>query len=180
MTNLRRNGEPSLHNIRFQDFVKDDSRHLLFLMAFNDNQLHGDVKSNPNAQLCWQMPTTKEIYNLSGRFYITSSPKKITRFHPPKIGTESDISAQEQWETIRRQIWSSLSPQTRAMFTWPTSGEIPKHGDEAFKFNHDVAFDNFCLLIFKVSEVIRFEYGIFPPKRVVRILIKCLSFSLKI
>ena len=53
MTNLRRNGEPSLHNIRFQDFVKNDSRHLLFLMAFNDNQLHGDVKSNPNAQLCW-------------------------------------------------------------------------------------------------------------------------------
>src|SRR5256885_8935967 len=73
-----------------------------------------------------QMPTTKEIYNLSGRFYIISSPKKITRFPPPKFGTEiinSDISAQEYWETVRRQIWSALSPQIRATFTWTSPGE---------------------------------------------------------
>ncbi|CAI2178229.1 2459_t:CDS:2 [Funneliformis geosporum] len=183
MTNLRRNGEPSLHNIRFHDFVKNDSRYLLFLMAFNDNQLHGDVKSNPNAQLCWQMQTTKEIYNLSGRFYIVSSPKKITRFPPPK----SDMPTQESWETVRRQVWSALSSQTRATFTWPPSGEIPKSGKMAFKclkldsmlddhigsnnsdrVDHEVAFDNFCLLTFKVHEVIRFEYGSFPPKRTTR------------
>ncbi|PKC00691.1 hypothetical protein RhiirA5_427819 [Rhizophagus irregularis] len=189
MTNLRRNGEPSLHNIRFHDFIKDDSRHLSFLMAFNDNQLHGDIKSNPSAQLSWQMPTTKEIYNLLGRFYIVASPKKITRFPPPKLGTElmnSEISAQEHWESVRRQVWSSLSSQTRATFTWPPSGEIPKHGDKAFKclkldsmldrnisldnpdkVNHEVAFDNFCLLVFRINEVIRFEYGIFPPKRMI-------------
>ncbi len=139
------------------------------------------------------MQTTKEIYNLSGRFYIVSSPKRITRFPPPKLGKDidSDISAQEYWETVRRQIWSSLSSQTRATFTWPSSGEIPKNGKEAFKclkldsmldnntgsdnpdkVNHEVAFDNFCLLVFKVREVMRFEYGSFPPKRTVSILKK--------
>jgi hypothetical protein len=151
--------------------------------------------------LCYrQMQTTKEIYNLSGRFYIISSPKKITRFPPPKFGTEiinSDISAQEYWETVRRQVWSTLSSQIRATFAWPTPGEILKNGKEAFKclkldsmldqnvsldnpdkVNHEVAFDNFCLLVFKVSEVIRFEYGVFPPKRVVSILLKKIFFFL--
>ena len=50
--------------------------------------------------------------------------------------------------------------------------------DHPDKVNHEVAFDNFCLLVYKVNEVIRFEYGIFPPKRVVSILLKnFLSFS---
>lgn len=133
------------------------------------------------------MQTTQEIYNLSGRFYITSSPKKITRFPAPKIITE-ETSSREYWESIRRQHWNSLSPQTRAIFTWPPSGEIPKNDKDAFKclkldsmldelnnnsnftpekVIHDLAFENFCILVFKVSEVVRFEYGIFPFKRMV-------------
>ncbi|CAG8599981.1 5_t:CDS:2, partial [Diversispora eburnea] len=51
MTNLRRNGQPSLHNLRFLDFLEDDPKYLLFLMPFNDNNLHGDVKSCPTVQL---------------------------------------------------------------------------------------------------------------------------------
>src|ERR1051325_6322533 len=115
---------------------------------------------------CRQMPSSKEIYNLSGRFYIIASPKKITRFPPPKLGTEiinSDISAQEHWETVRRQVWSTVSSQIRAMFTWPSPGETSNHEKEAFrclkldsmldknislddpdKVNHEVGFDNFC------------------------------------
>ncbi|CAG8580804.1 6545_t:CDS:2 [Cetraspora pellucida] len=192
MTNLRRNGQPSLHNIRFLDFLKDDTRYLIFPMAFNDHNLHGDIKSNPTAQLCWQMQTTKEIYNLSGRFYITSSPTKITRFPAPKIitpnqsPTDTDISAKEYWESQRRRFWTSLSSQNRAIYTWPPSGEMLKDDKEAFKclklddmldivsgsnnpekVLHDSAFDNFCLLVFKVNEVVRFEYGVFPAKRTV-------------
>ncbi|KAF0544195.1 pyridoxamine 5-phosphate oxidase [Gigaspora margarita] len=193
MTNLRRNGQPSLHNIRFLDFLKDDNRYLIFPMAFNDNNLHGDVKSNPTAQLSWQMQTTEEIYNLSGRFYITSSPARITRFPAPKIITSKksltgtdEISPKEYWESLRRQFWSSLSSQNRAIYTWPPPGETPKSDKKAFeclklddmldvasesnnpdKVLHDSAFDNFCLLVFKVNEVVRFEYGVFPAKRIV-------------
>ncbi|CAJ0645409.1 6453_t:CDS:2 [Entrophospora sp. SA101] len=182
MTNIRRNGEPSSHNIRFQDFLKDDPRYLIFLMAFNDNSLHGDVKSNPKAILSWHMSTTKQIYTLSGRFY---------RFPPPKILSDelSNVPSQEYWESIRRHYWSSLSSQTRVVFTWPPSGEIPKANKEAFqcdklesmlttdnkktasddpmKIKHDFAFDNFCLLVFKVNEVVKFDYGGFPMTRVV-------------
>ncbi|CAG8834466.1 32864_t:CDS:2, partial [Gigaspora margarita] len=193
MTNLRRNGQPSLHNIRFLDFLKDDNRYLIFPMAFNDNNLHGDVKSNPTAQLSWQMQTTEEIYNLSGRFYITSSPARITRFPAPKIITSKksltgtdEISPKEYWESLRRQFWSSLSSQNRVIYTWPPPGETPKSDKKAFeclklddmldvasesnnpdKVLHDSAFDNFCLLVFKVNEVVRFEYGVFPAKRIV-------------
>ncbi|CAG8575112.1 6806_t:CDS:2, partial [Diversispora eburnea] len=69
---------------------------------------------------------------LSGRFYITSSPKKITRFPAPKIIFD-ETPPREYWESIRSQYWNSLSPQTRAIFTWPPSGEIPKSDKDAFK-----------------------------------------------
>ncbi|RHZ71765.1 hypothetical protein Glove_253g75 [Diversispora epigaea] len=198
MANLRRNGQPSLHNLRFLDFLEDDPKYLLFLMSFNDNNLHGDIKSCPTVQLNWHMQATQEIYNLSGRFYITSSPKKITRFPAPKIILD-ETSPREYWESIRSQYWNSLSPRTRAIFTWPPSGEIPKSDKDAFKclkldsmldelndysglnnnnnnnnnnnspgkVLHDLAFENFCILVFKVGEVKRFEYGIFPSKKMV-------------
>ncbi|KAG9301254.1 hypothetical protein G9A89_012637 [Geosiphon pyriformis] len=187
MTNLRRTGQPSLHNIRFQDFLKDDPRYLLFLMAFNDGYLHGDVKASPQAQLCWQMPSTKEIYNISGRFYISAAPLKITRFPPPKILPDnlSYLLASEYWESIRRLTWESISSQTRASFTLPPSG-VPKLNQNTFvcqrlehmlnsnvkidhpeRILHDMAFENMCILVFKISEVVRFEYEMFPPKRFV-------------
>jgi hypothetical protein len=35
------------------------------------------------------------------------------------------------------------------------------------KLMHDIALDNFCLLIYRVSEVVHYEYGIFPPRRTI-------------
>ncbi|CAG8596909.1 4098_t:CDS:2 [Paraglomus brasilianum] len=184
MTNLRRNGQPSSHTIRFHDFLKEDPRYLVFLMAFNDSHLHGDIKSNPRAELCWQMPTTREIFNLTGRFYIIASPLKITRFPAPKVDDSSTVPALQYWESQRCAVWTSLTSQTRASFSWPPSGEALQPDQErAMKMDvmlgssakadtkeqivHNVALDNFCLLAFKVGGMTRFEYGQFPPKRMV-------------
>ncbi|CAG8734818.1 2905_t:CDS:2, partial [Acaulospora morrowiae] len=135
-----------------------------------------------------QMPTSKEIYKFSGRFYITSSQNKITRFPAPKIVLDesNNISPREYWESLRCQLWNSLSSQSRAAFTWPPSGEIPKSEKDSFKclkldsmlnstnsvnssekILHDLAFENFCILIFKANEVMRFDYEAFPPKRII-------------
>ncbi|RUS19256.1 hypothetical protein BC938DRAFT_475785, partial [Jimgerdemannia flammicorona] len=37
--------------------------------------------------------------------------------------------------------------------------------ENTVKLMHDIAMDNFCLLVFKISEVQHYEYGTFPPKR---------------
>lgn len=35
------------------------------------------------------------------------------------------------------------------------------------KLMHDIAMDNFCLLVYKINEVQHYEYGMFPPRRTV-------------
>ncbi|KAF7729906.1 peptide-N4-(N-acetyl-beta- glucosaminyl)asparagine amidase [Apophysomyces ossiformis] len=184
MSNLKRSGEVSTHCLHFQAFLEDDSRFLEFLLAMNDNHLMGDVKSDRYAQICWIMPKSKESYKFKGKFYIASAPIQVTRFPPPKLPS-SDLSSVDYWEMERVKQWKSLSNQARAMFTWPSSGEVPKSApvsftcqslqymvgsqpsdnDKTLQVVHDIAMDNFCLLIYKVTAVEHYNYEMFPPRR---------------
>jgi hypothetical protein len=119
------------------------------------------------------MPKTKEYYNFVGKFYIASAPIQVTRFPPPKI---SDEDNSEFWEKERLKLWDELDPKTRAEFTWPSKGEMPKAEDIAFSCQsltktsnvvHDIARDNFCLLVYKVTQVEYFNYNTFPQQRLV-------------
>ncbi|KAI7847126.1 hypothetical protein BDC45DRAFT_542197 [Circinella umbellata] len=184
MSNIKRSGDASMHCLQFLSFLEDDPRFLQFPLAMNDNLLMGDIKSDPNASLSWTMPKSKEYYKLTGKFYIASAPIQVTRFPPPRV--INDLAAQEFWEKERIKQWKGLDDKVRAMFTWPSRGEMPKADKVAFtcqslkysvldprknnKTNdaqvvHDIAMDNFCLLVYKVSEVEYFDYSSFPPKR---------------
>lgn len=130
------------------------------------------------------MPKTKEYYVFKGKFYIASSPIQVTRFPPPKIIDDDTTSAHDYWEDQRIQQWNELDAPSRAMFTWPSRAETPKAADVAFSCQslsthdktlvHDIAMDNFCLLVFKVTDVEHFDYSVFPPKRLV-----CLFYSVR-
>jgi hypothetical protein len=134
------------------------------------------------------MPKTKEHFYLQGKFYIASAPIQVTRFPAPKI-VNNEVSAADYWEAERCKQWQQLDKRTRAMFTWPASREAPKSDKiafsclslealpvttteqkqpDAFKIVHDIAMDNFCLLIFKITAVEHFDYGVFPAQRTVR------------
>lgn len=174
MSNIKRSGEISMHCLSFQGFLKDDIRFFKFLLAMNDYLLMGDIKSDPNGKISWTMPQTKEYYIFQGRFYIASSPIQITRFPPPKINEKEE----DYWENQRIEQWNTLNDKTRAIFTWPSKSEIPKSNDISFSCQslkkedisivHDIAMDNFCLLVYKVTDVEYFDYTLFPPKRMVK------------
>ncbi|CAO3642763.1 unnamed protein product [Cunninghamella blakesleeana] len=191
MSNIKQSGDISMHCIQFQLFIEDDNRFLVFHIALNDTVM-GDIKSNPNARLCWTMPKTKEYYKLKGKFYISSSPMQITRFPPPKPNF-SNVAAADYWENERKKHWKGLSDKGRAVYTWPSHGDTRanrtafscqtlKHFDQQvqpsgngglftnnnkenidkLKVVHDIAMDNFCLLIYKITEVEHFDYNSFP------------------
>lgn len=173
---MKRSGDISMHCLPFQGFLKDDNRFFKFIVAMNDHILMGDIKSNPNAKVNWSMPNTKEYYNFKGKFYIASAPIQVTRFPPPKI-MDDDGTAQEYWEEQRIQQWQELDEKTRAVFTWPSRAEVPKANDIAFSCQslnddtsiiHDIAMDNFCMLVYKVTDVEYFDYSCYPPKRRVK------------
>ncbi|KAI9009401.1 hypothetical protein CLU79DRAFT_710962 [Phycomyces nitens] len=170
MANIKRSGETSMHSLAFQSFVDEDARFLTFLLAMNNNSLMGDIRSDPQAKLCWMMPKSSEQYHFSGKFYIASSPTQVTRFPPPRVSEQ--LPAAVYWETERRRQWSLMSNKTRASYTWPSQGETPKIGvagtpEEMIKVVHDIAMDNFCLLVYKITRVDHLDYSVFPPKRIV-------------
>ncbi|KAI8645249.1 hypothetical protein BD408DRAFT_441079 [Parasitella parasitica] len=174
MCNIKRSGDVSMHCLQFRGFLKDDARFLKFSLAMNDNILMGDIKSDPNAKISWTMPKTREYYHFKGKFYIASAPIQVTRFPPPKI-IDDDTSSSDYWENQRIQQWKKLDARSRATFTWPSRAEMPKADDVSFSCQslsssddtlvHDIAMDNFCLLVFKVTDVEHFDYSDFPPKR---------------
>lgn len=148
------------------------------------------------------MPKSKEYYKLTGRFYIASAPIQVTRFPPPKIPA-SELPAADFWENERTKQWKSLNSKMRAVFTWPSRGEVPRSDRIAFSCQsldvtvqkqfsssnlagrasssadegssktdqlqvvHDIAMDNFCLLVYKINEVEYFDHSSFPPRRTV-------------
>lgn len=208
-----------------------------------------------------QMPKSREYFHLTGKFYICSAPRQVTRYSPPvlpHISTAEDLAAQRQqsnqfWEAKRIEQWRKLPPKTRASYTWPTAGLLPKspatsfqclamedmtevksgsnrdsvmsqdgtpnasmsspsspssvtsfrsrwnstsgsisnivgdgsdnitsptspislnnklRNDNPQKILHDIALDNYCLLVFKPLDIVHFESSALPPKRTVSI-----------
>lgn len=178
MSNMKRNGDVSMHCLQFKGFLKDDVRFFKFLLAMNDQTLMGDIKSDPKAKISWTM--SNEYYIFKGKFYIASAPIQVTRFPPPKI-MDDDKSAAEYWEEQRLQQWSELDDKTRATFTWPSRAEVPRSDQVAFSCQslcvteksvvHDIALDNFCLLVYKVTDVEYLDHSCYPPKRLVSIVV---------
>ncbi|KAF9173504.1 hypothetical protein BGX21_002818 [Mortierella sp. AD011] len=255
-------GAVTLQAVQFQDFLNEDGRYLLFQLSMTDQNLLSTIQSNQVGQLAWQMPKTREYFHLTGKFYICSAPRQVTRYSPPVLphisGTTEDLAAQRQisnqfWEAKRLEQWRKLPPKIRASFTWPMTGSTPKGPTTAFqclamedmtqqdptpgsrtnnrdsvmsqdstqspisspsspssitsfrsrwnsvagsitgaaadqdaaplspvsasmnrirndnpaKILHDIAFDNFCLLVFKPLDIVHFESAPLPPKRTI-------------
>ncbi|KAG0325468.1 hypothetical protein BG004_003197, partial [Podila humilis] len=247
-------GAVTLLAVQFQDFLQEDGRYLLFQMSITDQNLLSTIQSNQTGQLAWQMPKSREYFHLTGKFYICSAPRQVTRYAPPVLphisSVTEDQTAQRQqstqfWEVKRVEQWRKLPPKIRASYTWPTTGILPKspatsfqclamedmttqkqasgnnrdsvmsqdgspnpsmsspsspssvtsfrsrwnsgsisgavdemtsptssstaanklRNDNPQKILHDIALDNYCLIVFKPLDIVHFESGLLPPKR---------------
>ncbi|KAG0275706.1 hypothetical protein BGZ95_008471 [Linnemannia exigua] len=255
-------GAVTLLAVQFQDFLLEDGRYLLLQLSMTDQNLLSTIQSNQVGQLAWQMPKSREYFHLTGKFYICSAPRQVTRYSPPVLpyvinqNNAEDLAAQRQvsnqfWESKRLEQWRKLPAKARASYTWPQAGSTPKgppssfqclamedmtatttvsnagnrdsvmsqdsnpmsspsspssvssfrsrwnltgsninntggdistptspvsstngnsnkiRNDNPAKILHDIAFDNFCLLVFKPLDIVHFESSPLPPKRTI-------------
>ncbi|KAF9904391.1 hypothetical protein EC991_002730 [Linnemannia zychae] len=254
-------GAVTLLAVQFQDFLLEDGRYILLQLSMTDQNLLSTIQSNQVGQLAWQMPKSREYFHLTGKFYICSAPRQVTRYSPPVLphvinqNNADDSAAQRQasnqfWESKRLEQWRKLPPKARASYTWPQAGSTPKgppssfqclamedmtaattttnagnrdsimsqdsnpmsspsspssvssfrsrwnmtssnnniggdistptspissvngnsnkiRNDNPAKILHDIAFDNFCLLVFKPLDIVHFESSPLPPKRTI-------------
>ncbi|KAG1147822.1 hypothetical protein G6F37_003473 [Rhizopus arrhizus] len=162
MSNRRRSGEISMHCLPFKGFLEGHHlQYLKFTLAMNDHTLMGDIKSDRHGRISWIMPHTQEYYLFKGKFSIASSPLQLTRYPPPKISEKDDY-----WENQRIELWNELDEKTRTTFSWPSRGDTPRANFIPLEtVSEQVAMDNFCLLIYKITEVEHLDHSTFPPKR---------------
>jgi hypothetical protein len=119
------------------------------------------------------MPHTQEYYLFKGKFSIASSPLQLTRYPPPKISEKDDY-----WENQRIELWNELDEKTRTTFSWPSRGDTPRANFIPLEtVSEQVAMDNFCLLIYKITEVEHLDHSTFPPKRMVNYMYYKTSFK---
>ncbi|KAF9960920.1 hypothetical protein BGZ72_005420 [Mortierella alpina] len=135
-------GAVALLAVQFQDFLQEDGRYLLFQLSMTDQHLLSTIQSNQVGQLAWQMPKSREYFHLTGKFYICSAPRQVTRYSPPVLphvsNTTEDLAAQRQisnqfWEAKRLEQWRKLPAKSRASYTWPMTGSAPKAPASAFQ-----------------------------------------------
>ncbi|KAJ3329630.1 hypothetical protein HDU76_007527 [Blyttiomyces sp. JEL0837] len=106
---MRANGTPKIQLVVFQDFLKSDPRVLIFSGSTRNSELMSAVKVTQTHEIIWFGSVPRNI----------SIPEDNT---PSTISTSS-LSQDDFWESARLTMWRRLSPQFRASWTWPSSGE---------------------------------------------------------
>ncbi|KAI9136068.1 hypothetical protein BKA69DRAFT_232708 [Paraphysoderma sedebokerense] len=172
----RRNGYPVMHNAIFADFLQEDHRYLMF-MASKDSPLLSDLRSNNVADICWTMPKTKEQF----RFFVfwenerqkqwkrLSTSLRATFTWPASGEKKQDNTGYEV--TSLKHLVDASSTVANAPPTPPLSSLIgglvgaPGKKIEDEKISHDIALDNFCLVVVKVSFLDHLVWSTHPPSR---------------
>ncbi|KAF9581209.1 hypothetical protein BGW38_001865 [Lunasporangiospora selenospora] len=81
-------------------------------------------------------------------------------------GTPNPMSSPSSPSSVTsfRSRWNTSDAEV----TSPTSLSNPKiRNDNPAKILHDIALDNFCLLVFKPLDVVHYESSALPPKRTI-------------
>ncbi|WP_460311435.1 pyridoxamine 5'-phosphate oxidase family protein [Aliiglaciecola aliphaticivorans] len=136
LATINQENQPEVRTVVFRGFLETTGS--LFI--------HTDIRSkkiqhmavNNHAQICWYFSQSREQYRLTGNLQA--------------------ITAQSTQQSLRIQQWQKLSEAAKQSYFWDTPGEILALDD---KFQPQAnqnkptqqMSDNFCLLIFSVTEV---------------------------
>jgi PPOX class probable FMN-dependent enzyme len=105
LATIRPDGTPACRTLVFRGF-HDQTNDLLLTTDLRSDKVR-EIKSCPNAEICWYFRETREQFRLSGAIEI--------------IGHEAGGTSCE----LRLELWQRLSDATRRQFTWPEAGLIP-------------------------------------------------------
>jgi PPOX class probable FMN-dependent enzyme len=140
-------GRPAARTVVFRGFV-GDARDLCFTTDARSAKC-AEIARSPEVEICWYFAETREQFRLAGaiRMVDASTP-------------DAPLLA------ARREVWRTLSEETRASFGWPPPGEpvdpgasIPSAGPDA-----ESPPDTFALMLFSARAVDHLEL-VGPPQR---------------
>jgi pyridoxamine 5'-phosphate oxidase len=148
--------KPANRTVVFRGFLEPTNQ--LKIIADQRSEKIGQLLIQPEAEICWYFPKTREQFRLAG-------PLKVIQANEPD----------PQLQTARRTQWQELSDNARLQFDWP----MPKQPRAASGFeppppDPTEPLSNFCLLLFNPLEVDHLELRGEPQNRC---LYRCLAPS---
>ncbi|KAJ3375751.1 hypothetical protein GGF31_002955 [Allomyces arbusculus] len=149
----------SLHNASLMDLTSSGPIRLLFVTDARSNKVahvldHGARGGTAPAEACWYMPATREQFRVSGAMaVILASPR----------------GAAQRAQTLRAELWRSLSPAARTAYLAPQPGSYIPPGGPAPATTTPAAgsleavSDHFAVLVLDPDEVDYLDLRQPPP-----------------
>jgi len=125
--------------------VADDGN--VLIVSDSRSEKNDQLKSSPQAEVVFWLPTLREQFRVLGTTRITGSS-------PP--------------DPIRLDVWREMSAAARALFTWPAPGARKVDPPEAFRLEVDPAAPppaNFELITLRPRRVEHLQLSVHPHRR---------------
>lgn len=148
LATVRPDGRPANRTVVFRGFLEDSDR--LKIVTDIRSQKAEQISLNPQAEVCWYFPITREQFRLQGTLLLVRSH-------------DSDPALQQ----ARYLAWQELSDSARIQFAWPDPG-LPRTDVDRFSPplpDRDRPLETFCLLLFDPVWVDRLELRGEPQNR---------------
>jgi pyridoxamine 5'-phosphate oxidase len=136
LATVRQDGRPAIRTVVFRGFL-DDVRRLAFTTDSRSAK-RAEIEANPRGEICWYFPETREQFRIAGLLELVGP-----------ASTDPDL------RRARADLWSVLSDETRASFTWPAPREPrdPSASLPSVSPSPDDPVENFLLMILTATEV---------------------------
>ena len=144
LATVARDGTPRIRTLVFRNWINDDQ-----LDLFSDQRSHkvDELNHQPHVELCWMLMKARQQFRLRGCINI--------------------FTGHDAYE-LRRNSWLQISPQGRAVWSWPHPG-FPLQPDADFPELVDDEIpmpDHFIVLRVMISQVEMLNLRPHPHQRI--------------
>lgn len=142
LATVRKDGRPANRTVVIRGFLGQTNQ--LGIVTDFRSEKYGEIATNPNVELCWYFPETREQFRLSAKVLINA------------VGSPAQSVA-----------WNGLSESGRRSFFWPPCGQ-PRADQASFELANDLTKPpaNFISLALEITYVDYLDLRPSPHERV--------------
>ncbi|MEM8610573.1 MAG: Npun_F5749 family FMN-dependent PPOX-type flavoprotein [Cyanobacteria bacterium P01_H01_bin.105] len=104
LATINAEGKPSNRTVVFRGFVNE----ALQMVTDSRSEKVQHIQTQPWAEVCWYFTVTREQFRLSGKLSL--------------IGPNN--ACDNNYDTVRFNVWQKLSDKARQQFYWPHPGQM--------------------------------------------------------
>ena len=141
-------GYPANRTVVFRGFLENSD--CLKIITDSRSAKIADIKSQPQAEICWYFSKTREQFRIAGTLYTVTEEEGHFKLHK-----------------ARQNTWQNLSEPARSQFAWSHPAQ-PLTDSSAFTVetpDPEHPLSTFCLLLLTPTKIDRLQLKTDPQQR---------------